>query len=80
MKCEKWRIMLSVAEDSELDGRDSAVLAAHVAECRDCREFADSLRAIRAELSKDSEPLAPPEFFETRLAGRIASEKSRRAS
>lgn len=80
MKCEKWRIMLSVAADSELDGPDSTALAGHVAGCRDCRAFAGSLRAVRAELSKDSGPLAPPEFFETRLAGRIASKKSRRSA
>jgi anti-sigma factor RsiW len=72
MSCKKHRDLLTAYNDGELSARDREEVAAHLAQCPECRELARnsgrSLEVFKAAARAEPTPEMPPWF-----AGRIAA-------
>jgi predicted anti-sigma-YlaC factor YlaD len=58
MRCSKARKWISRQLDGELDGDQTASLAAHLADCEACRAHADQLGCLDLDLLEPPEPTA----------------------
>ncbi len=51
MNCEEYRAMISCALDGELGKEEEGLLAAHLAECGECRRYKEALEELHRSLS-----------------------------
>ena len=74
MRCGKARQWISAKLDGELDAVRGQLLEAHLADCAQCRTFADDLAALDGSLDLLSAP-EPWEGFTGRVMSQLESEQ-----
>lgn len=72
MKCSACRARLGAYLDGELQNGAQVAVAAHLAECAACREFAESLRAVGVRLAQ-LQAIEPAADFTSTVMARIAA-------
>lgn len=71
MPCEEFENRISDYLENQLPAADRARVAAHLADCANCRAFARQLEQLDAQLSRTVKAPTLPASFKTRLQERI---------
>lgn len=77
MKCSQCETMLSAFIDRELDGTSALMVQRHIAECGECREELEALRATKLTLSSIPRIEPTADSFERVRAAVLSSERQR---
>lgn len=72
MTCEEYRELISADYDGELNESDRAALNAHLAECEECRAYAEALRSLSELLTGDLP--SPGEDFTAAVMDKVRAE------
>lgn len=79
MRCRKAQHLVSADFDQIMDDTQRAALRSHLAECPDCRQFADQVRGVSRWLSVLQAPEPRPSFTQ-RLMAKLPDRQMERSS
>jgi len=73
--CHRFRALLSLLVDDDVDGRDQTALMSHLDGCLDCRGLLEDLRRVRA-IAGTLDPMTPPGHVWLEIAGQVRLDDS----